>query len=63
MKSCMKQNLKETQMGFTALHMTKLHRWADSQESFIAQLTAEERKVFEVTSFSTFYFTPLLNSQ
>ena len=41
-------------MGFTVLYMTELRGWTNSKESFVAQLTVEERKLFEVLSFSTF---------
>jgi hypothetical protein len=48
-------------MSLTASHMTELCGWTDSQEPSVAQLTAEERKVFDVTGFSTCYFAPLLS--
>jgi hypothetical protein len=48
-------------MGLTALYMTEQRGWTNSRESFVAQLTAEERKLFEVMGFP--YFGPLLNSQ
>ena len=41
-------------MGLTVLYMTELRGWTNSKEFFVAQLTVEERKLFEVLSFSTF---------
>ena len=40
-------------MGLTVLSMIELLGWT-SKESFVAHLTAEERKLFEVMSFSAF---------
>jgi hypothetical protein len=44
-------------MGLAVLYMTELRGWANPQESFVAQPTVEERKLFEVMSFSTFIQT------
>jgi hypothetical protein len=35
-------------IGLTVLYTVELRGWTNSRESFVAQLTAEERKLFEV---------------